>query len=618
MIASFKPYITCYLLLSLSLIANINLHAQRNAKFGKVSLADVRMKQYEKDTNAIAVVLYDKGHFKSADRKFHRHQRIKVLKSAGTSYGNIVLNVPFKSLFRAFVFNMKDGEMVREKIEPSSVYEEEIFQGYYVYKLFLPNVKIGSVIDLEYSHPGIPFEWHFQELIPVIHSELILEPTRYYAYNKSFKGFEEVKQLKPHHWLATDVPAFSPEPFLNHYSNYITKFELNYYRDSWENVNSILWESGGFGGVLRGCSFLNDKAKEIKQSELTVEEKVAEAYRYIQENIKWNKSYGIFSSISYRENFKKNHSGTVSDINLMLVSLLQKADITTYPVVLSTRENGFLNPLIPSIRKFNYVVAYVEHDNTQILLDAASEKLKPGVLPTKCLSGHGWVVLDENGGKWIDLISEKPSQDIRLIDIKLDNQGLHTASISLSRTQYNYLNWLNKFESVSDESKYAQLVEGSQHKLDINDYTLLKNDLGTLTSSEKFDVNIDNQIDDLGNSIVLNPYLMSELFENPFKAEKRKYPVDLNYTKKNKTIISIELPKEFIISQLPESISMTTPDLGASFVFRVMKSGQKIQIQYELNILKTIFTEDEYPALRNFHSAIIDKLSEALQIEKKT
>ncbi|MEP5613367.1 MAG: DUF3857 domain-containing protein, partial [Cyclobacteriaceae bacterium] len=261
-----------------------SLSFAQKVKFGKPSISELEMTVYDKDSSAVAVVLYDKGEFREETFKFYRHQRIKILKKGGTSYGNITLNVPGKSFFKAKVFNLENGKIVEERLGSSSIHEEEQFRGDYVYKLFLPNVKVGSVIDIEYTLFGLPYEWLFQDLIPVVHSELILHKAHsiYSESAVSFKitqkGFEPLEIVADQHWVARDMPAFVIEPHLSHFSNYITKFEfqvtyvqvvgyyLREYSTSWEIVGKRLLENDYFGAALRTSAFLNEKAKELKQS----------------------------------------------------------------------------------------------------------------------------------------------------------------------------------------------------------------------------------------------------------------------------------------------------------------------------------------------------------------
>ncbi len=144
----------------------------QTASFGKVSIEELKMTTYEKDTAAEAVILSDIGKFDGQTLKFRRHLRVKVLKKSGLQWGNWIFNIPFKGEFKVFVFNLVNGQPVKEKAGNNEIYEEEVLNGFEVYKVFAPNVKVGSVIDIEYVHFGLPFEWWFQNRIPVVYNQL--------------------------------------------------------------------------------------------------------------------------------------------------------------------------------------------------------------------------------------------------------------------------------------------------------------------------------------------------------------------------------------------------------------------------------------------------------------
>ncbi|MEP5613011.1 MAG: hypothetical protein ABJP45_12220, partial [Cyclobacteriaceae bacterium] len=251
-------------------------------------------------------------------------------------------------------------------------------------------------------------------------------------------------------------------------------------------------------------------------------------------------------------------------------------------------------------------------------LDATIKDLVPGILPAKCLNGNGWVILSKEEGKWIDLQPEKPTELKQLIEIKLDSDGDHVANISQSRKQYEYLDWLKKFEETGGEVEYASYLEETRDQY-IEEYSVLKNDIETLSASEKMSLDLSEYVDDLGNELVLNPYLMTFLEQNPFKTENRRYPVDLNYLSKKSSIITIDLTENMIPGKLPESTAFKLPEGGLSFSFRCNKlSDSKVQIITKFEVTRTVFSEEEYPILRAFYSEVINKLSESIQLVKQT
>lgn len=318
------------------------------------------MTSYKEDSTAEAVILSDIGEFDGRKFSFSRHIRIKILKKAGLDWGNWTFKTPAKGDFKVFVFNVVAGEIVKDKADHNSIYNEQVIKGFDVYKVFAPNVKVGSVIDIFYSFQRIPYEWRFQERIPIAYNKLTLWNSNFVSFTKAHFGFEPIETVSANEWRATHMPAFKTEPDMNNYSNYITKFE--FYPESinggwfvfdvntsWKNVVNSLLEIPRFGGILNEAMFLNEFANETKKKALSTPQKIDEAFRFIQKNIKWNGQKRLFGTFDLRNNFLVNHSGSSAEINLSLIALLNKMDITTYPVVLSTRENGMVLQHVPML-----------------------------------------------------------------------------------------------------------------------------------------------------------------------------------------------------------------------------------------------------------------------------
>jgi hypothetical protein len=91
------------------------------AKFGDVTLNELKFVPDVKDTTAEAIILFDIGHFFGNQISFTRHLRIKILKSSGTQWGNWLINTPSKSNIKAVVFNLENGLLTKEKLEKSEV-----------------------------------------------------------------------------------------------------------------------------------------------------------------------------------------------------------------------------------------------------------------------------------------------------------------------------------------------------------------------------------------------------------------------------------------------------------------------------------------------------------------
>jgi len=602
-------------------------------KFGKVSLEELKMKQYDRDTTAHAVILYDRGYFNGNNFTFTRHLRLKILKAPGTTYANFTLKTPMKSFIDGYTFNLQNGVLVKTKLENSQIYTEEIVQGFDLYKVFFSDVKPGSVIDLEYSHEGLPFEWRFQDIIPVVFSELIMERTQFVQYKNVFYGFEQVKEISESHWVAEHVPPLRQEPLMNQYSNFLTRCQFDIekisisspwfllYKDfsSWESVGKRLMELEYFGGVLRESAFLNEKARELRNSNLSTQEKITEAARFIKANIKWNNSHGLLASRTYREDFTKNHSGSSTTINLLLISLLKKADINTYPVVLSTRDNGMIHPLNASINKLNYVVAFVNHEKVSMLIDATTPHTVPGILPEHCLNLTGWMIHPAGGGELMDLSPHRAHVMKQFIMIKPNESNELVAEVSNTYEDYAFLDWIKSFEKAGSEASYESELRSKTKSVDIDKFKLGKIDRDKLTATEITSINLasSDYVQDIGSELLISPFIFSD-FVNPFKSSTRQFPIDFVYPRKRSIIISMSLPKGYTIKGTPKSTRTDYPEDKAKFSFLCNASENMLNIRCDFSINETVFTEEEHEMVKAFFSEAIKKMNESIQVVKKT
>ncbi len=256
-------------------IVNFSYSAKAPIVFGKIDKADLEMKYYEPDSSAPAVILCDYGYFSANDYRFRRILRIKILKKEGLAWADKVFPTSMKSDIRGITYNLEEGEIVKEKLKSSSIFSERVNDDYYRMRVAMPNVKVGSVIDIEFGHPLIPKEWRFQDVIPVKWSELVLEPTTILRFRKNMFGYEPLYINTENRYVGKDMPAFKAEPYMNSIENYITKFEFDildinipgYYKTyttSWEAIRVFLNDHEYFGKALTGAMYLNSVAKEIE------------------------------------------------------------------------------------------------------------------------------------------------------------------------------------------------------------------------------------------------------------------------------------------------------------------------------------------------------------------
>src|SRR5687768_5366475 len=130
--------------------------------FGQVSYRELEMKVCSFDTSASAVVLneFAKAYIdNSGDHNLlmEYHIKIKILKKQGLQYANI--EIPLRkqegraetlSAIKASAFNVENGSIREMKLDNKAIFTENAGKYLDVKKFAIPNVREGSVIDIQY------------------------------------------------------------------------------------------------------------------------------------------------------------------------------------------------------------------------------------------------------------------------------------------------------------------------------------------------------------------------------------------------------------------------------------------------------------------------------------
>ena len=596
-------------------------------KYGKVDQADLEMKVYPKDSSASAVILCNYGYFDSNQMQFVHQMRIKILKEEGKEQGNFSVPASEKTNVKGQTINMENGVPVITKLNKEGIFIERITKNVYRARVAMPNVKVGSVLDIEFYFNGLPSFWSFQKDIPVRWSELILEESTYFSFRKNSTGYIPMSEATNERWVAKEVPAFKSEPYINNYENYLSRFNIEIssihipgylykdYATSWSAVAKILREDEDFGSALTSFTFfLNGLEKEIKSSSKSPEECLEKAYNAIKK-IKWNKEESIYISktgLSYAFN---KRIGSEADINLNLVVLLRKLGINANPMVLSTRGNGMLPPWSVSLDRLNYVVAYAVIGEKTYILDGSEDNLPLGLLPERALNGRGLVIKKE-GEDWVDLNPLKKNKSVTLLNLKLSPDGTLKGDWEKSTIDYGALDQRNHYKSFNSEDAYLKSVESKYLGMSIDNYQISGFDSLQLPLKEKFTITLKNRVTKTNNQLFINPLLFDKLTENPFKADQRVYPVDFTTPVEKTQILSLDLPAGYSIDQLPKNIKISLPENTASFQMASSFSENKVQVLFKFNINKPVFSQAEYQNLRLFFDELVKKESEMLIIKK--
>lgn len=625
--------------------------SQDKKPFGVVDKNELAMTSYVLDPSASAVVLFDVGKTflrtggSSTKKILDQHKRIKILKKEGYDYADIEIPYYTKSInkdkirhLKAQVYVLENGEIKTYKLKKSDIIDEKINQYWSVKKLSMPHIREGAIV--EYSYRMISeadanlFPWEFQTTIPVKYSEFTAKLSAY--RNNYFKILQDVGLVQhivknkkngafmENTWAVKNAPKFVAEKYMTEMGNHIAKieFQLKAFLSTWRQLDMKLLNHEQFGKQLRRKNF----GKALLASAAKVASPQAKAkliYDAVRDRMAWNKKSRYLVSKTLKKAYDTKE-GSSADINLLLVNLLSRAGIEVTPVILSTRSHEEILMSFPLISKFNYVIAAILVGDKGYLLDA-TDKLSPfGLLPFRCLSGAGRIITrNELKNYWTGLYQGQRFYERIVADLKLDEEGMIKGDIKMSDYGYSALASRKKYRQRNRKIDTESYVTSDEdEKADLKGLKVLKAERHHLNEVDKplkseMEVSIDDKVQKAGDLMYLNPMLYWQTNENPFKLEKRRYPVDFGYTFKKNYYLKFTLPKGYKVESLPESKSFALPSKGGGYFYSIKQQDGYLMIISRFAINKPVFNPSEYTHLKEFFAKIVDKQAEQIVLKKE-
>ena len=652
-----KTYVQLFILFFVFSFANA-----QEFKLGKVSVAELEEKEHPQDPSATAAILFKKGevrfeynHSEGFFMYTEVETRIKIYKKEGYEWAN--QNVSYYpggnlkesvSVSDAFTYNLIDGKIEKTKLKSEGEFDENINKYWNQKKITMPNVKEGSVIEFHYTIKtngiGSIREWAFQSSIPVNYSEFTTFIPENFVFNTNKKGFifpKVTKKTFPKsfrlvnqeyfnyeetqtNYIAENLPAMKDEAYVNNIENYtssishelsMTKFDnrpTKIYSLDWESVTKTIYEVEDFGLELNKSGYFEEDLKTIISGEKTRNETIGAIFNYVKTNIKWNEHYSFFCNDGVKTAYK-NKTGNVAEINLMLTAMLRYAGFDANPVIISTRSNGIA--LFPSLNAFNYVISAIETPEGLLLMDATEIFSTPNVLPLRDLNWFGRLIRKDGTSSQISLTPTMLSKETSTMNIVLNTDGTIDGKIRRQYTNHEALKFRKNNVDTKQES-YLEKLENDNNGIEIGEY-VRANELDlSKPVMETYSFKSNKDVEIINDKIYLSPMLFLADKENPFKQEKREYPVDFGYPFESKIYVNIDIPQGYKVEFLPKASNLLTGDDIGAFSYVIENTDNKIKIIVTATMNMAIVPADFYDVLKEFYQGMITKENEKIILTK--
>ena len=641
-------------------------------KFGKVGVEDFDLSKKTFDTSVSAVVISDVGSSKFEGNSkgwftlvFKHQKRFKILNKNGFEAAKVEIPLYFDGEdeekladLKAFTYNLENGQVVKTELASSAVFKDKLSKNLVVKKFTFPAVKEGSIIEYSYTiNSDFLFNlqpWEFQGGFPRLWSEYNVSLPEFFVYVNLAQGYQPFYvsdrsqsyaqynvvipggasadehlnlrgNVTDYHWVMKDVPALKEESFTSSIDNHIAKieFQLSQYRfpdmpprdvmGTWLTATQKMLENEKFGATLsKNNGWMDDEMKTILAGAKDEMDKAQRIYAYVRDNFTCTDHTDLYLNNPLKVIFK-NKNGSVADINLLLVAMLRQQKIATDPVILSTRSNGFASDLYPLMNRFNYVIAAATINGNPVYLDATHPMLGFGKLPAECYNGMARIMAPTP--MLVDLAADSLREAKQtVVFLFADDKGNVEGSF---KTTPGYYESLDIRESVKEkgEAEYFKKVKNGY----TNGIEIKEPGIDSLKQPEKpLAIHYNFKLTDLNDDIVyFNPMLSEGYKTNYFKAAERLYPVEMPYTFDETYLLTMEIPKNYVVDEVPKSTKVAFNDTEGFFEYIISKSDEQLMLRSRVVLKKANFTPEDYNSLREFFAYVIKKHGEQIVLKKK-
>lgn len=641
------------ILLFTSLWPVLMAHSQKIiSPTGDVTVADLEMKNCSFEPEAPAMKMLDTKDihcdlfYYGTKIKTECRIRIKIFSEKGYKYATI--RIPYFSKkgagkikeLNGAIYNLDDkGKITVKKLANWDFFKDHESGNTGIVSFTFPGVKAGSIIEYRYTtieNDIISIDpWIIQGEIPVAYTSVMITTPVSAGVSEWVMGADSVDktwellkydQFRRKIYSKTNIPSFKAEPFMSAVRDHLVKtvFELfpngdSYYESAgsgsaiWNMVGSQLLNSDFFrkqiSTVIPGTETLTDSAKKIT----SLTSRINFIYSAVQQ--RWQAGGEQTYQVKELAEAWKDKSGPTAVANLILLNLLDKAGIKSFPVLISTRSHGRINKDFPSLGQVNGI-DIMAFDTTNFYMLDASIRYQPFNIPPANILNREVFIMVPDSMYWATIVDERPlfKQSATII-AEMNADGKMEGSANIQYFDYAKSARLDTIQGDIDADEPGNFISRvpaglkvlSSHK----DVTEDPSDPMFETTEFTYEPQNTNEF------YFINPWLFFERGPNPFLAEKRMTDIDLG---SNQLIISsfqIDLKGMYEADDLPRNMTLITPDSGFIYKATYSVSADKVLVSQLFQVRRAIFSKDEYPVIRDFFGKMYGKMAEDIVLKKK-
>jgi hypothetical protein len=642
------------LIILISLFTCYDLRGQKKLpSFGEIDIVDLKMTSCSFEPDAPAVKLFDvtETDFNlfsdgSSKMKIEHRIRIKIFNEKGYEYANV--RIPYISKrgigrikeLKGIVYTPDaSGKIIREELEKNDFYKQKIVENLGMVSFTFPKLKPGCVV--EYSYTRIENNiyqinpWIIQSEIPVQYSSYSIKTPPFALLREKLFGHDSVEfknKISNYYspgkkiFFKENISSFKPEPFMTSDKDNLLKMiffhipQPSFYAELLSSSQRIWREVGDY--FLRSEKINGQIKKPIPGSEKIIDSanmisSVPDRIKYIYASVIKQIPGKTQQTINPEDIIEawNSHTGNTADINIVLLNLLEKAKITCYPLLVSTRDNGIISKEFPTFSQLNGLDVVAMIDSSKYFILDASLRFQSVNTPPLNILNREALLLRSGHINWFMVNDERSllKQSIAIFG-NVKESGIVEGEASLQH--YHYAKSHRLDSSLSDEEeKNNKFFDKKPQGLKIisTKQEITEDDDDPLFESILFTY----QPQQTDNYYFFNPQFLTPQQNNPFKSDKRVTDIDLLCNQEIIISVNLALPASFEVDHLPKNIIVRAPDSSFYYKRSYSVSSGIIHLTQIFEISRAMFLKEDYTGIKEFFNRMHNLMNEEVVLKKK-
>jgi hypothetical protein len=333
-----------------------------------------------------------------------------------------------------------------------------------------------------------------------------------------------------------------------------------------------------------------------------------------EQTLKEEKAHGLKDATTSWDIYERKR-GSGDQLTQLFVAMARASGMKAYVMQVADRSKRLFMTNYLSLSQLDDAIALVEVDGKEVYLDPGQRYCQYGHMAWEHQFASG-LRQEEKGTALAQTPGEISSNNhsTRVADLKLDEHGIATGTVTLSYEGNQALSWRQRGLRGDDASVKQDLRSDLEHMLP-----------GGMDVEVKEIKNLDNPEQPLnvtytvhgavGTPVGKRLLVPSDLFESSKKAlftqPKREVAIDLHYASYVQDAVRYTLPANFAIESVPDANKEFYLH-EAGFTMSNKRAGNSVTFFRNVSMAKVLVMPTEYPEFRTFYNKLESKGQDAM------